>query len=334
MPLPALANGLVLQGGGALGAFELGAARAIYSPNSRFTPDIIAGVSIGAITAVLLARPVTGMTGLQALEAFWRQVRTIDPRLFPATALIANPPFYVPAFPPPPFGSSVYDTRPLLGTLGHLVDTVRLKDPEARPRLLLSAVDIASSSLETFDSAKQTTAKPLTLAHVLASGSLPPNFPATVIGGKSYWDGGVFDNTPLGAVIDALKADQPTIVVINLFPKQVPVPKTIAEVIQTFTNILFVNKTESDWKLMQRFNAVVDFVEGLKAVYPLADLRKIPGWGKVSQYRRVTTPIQVTRCSEALPLEASDFSDAGIEARAAEGESRTITELQTNGLWA
>ena len=79
---PAARSALVLQGGGALGAYELGAARRLYE-DKAFAPDLIAGVSIGAITAVLLARPAQGSTPLQALEAFWRQVTMPGPFLPP-----------------------------------------------------------------------------------------------------------------------------------------------------------------------------------------------------------------------------------------------------------
>ena len=74
-------SALVLQGGGALGAYELGAARALYKEN-HFSPDLIAGVSIGAITAVILARPARGLKPLEALEAFWEKV-SVPVLIFP-----------------------------------------------------------------------------------------------------------------------------------------------------------------------------------------------------------------------------------------------------------
>ncbi len=70
---PKSVTALVLQGGGALGAYELGAARRLYK-DSNFMPDLIAGVLIGAITSVLLARPAVSLTPLETLEAFWEQV--------------------------------------------------------------------------------------------------------------------------------------------------------------------------------------------------------------------------------------------------------------------
>ncbi|HEX5264609.1 MAG TPA: patatin-like phospholipase family protein [Phenylobacterium sp.] len=327
-------RGLVLQGGGALGAFELGAARAVYSEKSRFRPDVIAGVSIGAISATLLARPARRLTPLAALEAFWKAVTSWDPSYWPATAMVAVPAFYRPSFPPAPFNTAVYDTSPLLSTLAELIDQDALKDPAATPRLQMTATEVCAGSLALFDSAdRKSLPQGLSLKHVLASGSLPPNFPATEIDGTAYWDGGVFDNTPLGAVIDALDGEDPQMLVVNLFPKQTPMPTSFAEVMQTFQNLLFVNKTESDLKLLARFNQVVDLVAALKAEFPPDKLQGLPGWDRLQKYRRVKDPIQVTRASEARPLEGADFSAAGIARRAAEGQALTETALKKAGLW-
>jgi predicted acylesterase/phospholipase RssA len=101
MPRPAR-TALVLQGGGALGAYELGAARRLYK-DEPFAPDIIAGVSIGAITAVLLARPAPGLKPLDALEAFWQKITVsglfLPPPLRPYASVLGNPNFFVPRTP-------------------------------------------------------------------------------------------------------------------------------------------------------------------------------------------------------------------------------------------
>jgi NTE family protein len=321
-------HGLVLQGGGALGAYELGAARAIYSEGSSFQPEVIAGVSIGAISAVLLARPAKGHTPLQALEAFWTTVTTSA--FFPYASLVANPPFYLPTIPLTPLSTSLYQTAPLLSTLAGLVDTEALADPTAEPRLIVTATNIETSELKTFDSADP--ALSLTLDHILASGSLPPNFPAVRLPDGWYWDGGVFDNTPLGAVLDALDGDLPSVLVINLFPKIVPRPTSMAQVLQSFTNLLFVNKTESDLKLMRKFNVVVDFMEDLERTFPDDPrIEALSGYEKLKAYRRVAKVMEVTRESAAQPLEGSDFSHAGIERRAAEGRDQTAAKLKDCG---
>lgn len=145
-------HGLVLQGGGALGAFELGVARAIYAGDSTFNPGVIAGVSIGAITAVLLGRPAKGLSPLQALEAFWDRVtvsRLFPNFLQPYVSLFGLRNFY--SFNPWwAFGTNIYSTAPLRATLGELVDQEALADPKARPLLCFTATDIEAGELRPF----------------------------------------------------------------------------------------------------------------------------------------------------------------------------------------
>jgi NTE family protein len=88
--------------------------------------------------------------------------------------------------------------RALRQTLSQLVHLKALADPKASPGLLVSATDVEAGQIEYFYSGDHG----LSLDHIIASGSLPPSFPMTVIGGNFYWHGGLFDNTPLGAVLD------------------------------------------------------------------------------------------------------------------------------------
>jgi NTE family protein len=93
------------------------------------------------------------------------------------------------------------------------------------------------------------------LDHIIASGSLPPSFPMTVIGDKTYWDGGLFDNTPLGAVLDRLDTETGAdlaIYVVNLFPNEAPVPRNMQEVTVRTQNLQFANRTLEDVKLLRR----------------------------------------------------------------------------------
>ncbi|MGH6842212.1 MAG: patatin-like phospholipase family protein, partial [Methylocella sp.] len=241
---------LVLQGGGALGAYELGAARRLYK-DKAFAPDVIAGVSIGAITAVLLARPAAGLKPLEALEAFWQKITVsgmlLPPPFRPYASILGNPNFFVPRldYYALPVWTNFYDTEPLRQTLSQLVDLEALADPEATPGLLVSATDVEAGEIAYFYSRD----KGLSLDHIVASGSLPPSFPMTVIDGKSYWDGGLFDNTPLGAVLDRLDtstgADR-TIYVVNLFPNKAPIPRNMGEVTVQTQNLQFANRTLQD----------------------------------------------------------------------------------------
>lgn len=333
-------HGLVLQGGGALGAFELGAARAIFDPRSSFRPGVIAGVSIGAVTAVLLGRPRSG-DPLATLEQFWRRVTvssTWPAPLQPFASIFGLPNFYV-------FnwlcllGTNFYWPAPLKATLEELVDVEALADPSAGPRLILTATDLEDGKLDTFDSLNGG----LTLDHVLASGSLPPSFPATAIRSPQeasprwYWDGGVFDNTPLGAVIDALntKGGDGAILVANLFPNKMPLPANLMDVSQHVLNLLFANKTSSDVELLKRFNQVVLLLEDLKQLPAAAGVQDLKSYQDLlaRNYALVPVILEVTREQPAGLMEGSDFSAAGIAARADHGFQQTVAELTAKGFW-
>jgi NTE family protein len=330
-------SALVLQGGGALGAYELGAARRLYE-DGAFAPDLIAGVSIGAITAVLLARPAKGLQPLAALEAFWRRVTVSGwflPRpLRPYASILGNPNFFMPRLDVLALANwtSLYDTAPLRRTLEQLVDREALADLAARPRLLVTATDIAAGAIEIFDGARQK----LSLDHILASGSLPPSFAMTTIGDKSYWDGGLFDNTPLGAVLDRMEggpdADR-TIYVVNLFPNQAPIPRSMAEVAERMLNLQFANKTAEDLKLLCRFNEVARLMKALDALPADHPIRSDQAFTDVQRHRYVEVPriVPITRPEQAGGFDGSDFSAETIGKRADEGYAQTAEALRKAG---
>jgi NTE family protein len=329
---------LVLQGGGALGAYELGAARALYE-NSDFAPDIIAGVSIGAITAALLARPARGLTPLQALGAFWEKVG-MSGSLLPASvyaSLFGNPNFFVPRHD---YFSClswtyIYDTSPLRQTLSQLIDLAALADRNAFPGLLVSATDVKEGQIKYFYSREES----LTLDHIVASGSLPPSFPMTEVKSKPsedgiyYWDGGVFDNTPLGAVLDRLDQSvgvDRTVYVVNLFPNKAPIPRSLLEVAQRVQGLQFANKTAEDLKLMCRFDqvaALMDALEALPGGNPLKDDATYKAV-KAQNYIVVPKIVSITRPNHVGTLDGSDFSRETINRRAEEGYKQTKTALR------
>jgi predicted acylesterase/phospholipase RssA len=326
-------HGLVLQGGGALGAFELGVAEAVYSPNSGFEPGVIAGVSIGAITAALLGRPQNGRP-YATLKEFWDRV-TISPLLpsllQPYASLFGLRNFYDMQWLWP-WSTSIYSTAPLRATLADLVDVTSLADKDALPRLIFTATDVEAGELRAFKSEEGG----LTLDHVLASGSLPPSFPATKIGDRTFWDGGVFDNTPLGAVLDAVSGGDRAVMVVNLFPNEMPLPSNLADVSQHFMNLLFVNKTKSDVKLMRRFDAVARLMDELAALPADSPIHAMKSYQAVADehYQQVPKIMPVNRSKPAASMEGSDFSAAGIADRAAHGLDAARAALETNGFWA
>ncbi|ODV15319.1 MAG: hypothetical protein ABT19_09755 [Rhodanobacter sp. SCN 68-63] len=215
---------LVLQGGGALGAYQAGVLEALAE--SGIEPHWIAGISIGALNAAIIAgNPPEERVA--KLRTFWD---TICQPPFPSAPLAAPPldglswplavqnglsgmsalrtlfegqaGFFLPRLPAPPFApwrrgpatASWYDTAPLRATLERLVDFDRLNDARAM-RVSVGAVNVRSGNFAYFDNTRQT----LRAEHFMASGALPPGFPAVEIDGEYYWDGGMVSNTPLSA---------------------------------------------------------------------------------------------------------------------------------------
>ncbi len=329
---------LVLQGGGALGAYELGAARALYR-DTAFQPDLIAGVSIGAVTAVLLARPKPPMEPLAALEAFWKKVTVPAPFLpnlaRPYASFLGNPNFFMPRLDYLNVFNwdYFYETSPLRRTLEELVDLKGLGGKTALPRLLVSATNLREGQIDYFYS--DSCDYELTLDHIMASGSLPPAFPKTTIGKEKYWDGGLFDNTPLGAVLDYL-SDAPdvdrTVYVVNLFPNVAPIPKNLTEVAARMKNLQFANKSLEDVKLLARFNEVAALVQTLESLPGGNPLQDHPAYRAIKDrgYLRVPRIISITLPEKTTQFDDADFSPEAIETRAKEGEDQTLRTLRVS----
>src|SRR3954454_22341462 len=213
---------LVLQGGGALGSYQAGAYQALCHCN--FKPEWIAGISIGAVNAAIIAGNAPEKR-VERLKEFWEMVSSPvswNPiaqgdgarSLFNETsaALIAAfgvPGFFTPRLPPAPFwpqgspqSQSYYDTTPLRATLELLVDFDRINACE--PRLSVGAVGVTSGNLKYFDNVQfRKLGKRIGAEHIMASGALPPGLPSIVIDGEHFWDGGLASNTPLDYVLDA-----------------------------------------------------------------------------------------------------------------------------------
>jgi predicted acylesterase/phospholipase RssA len=210
-----------------------------------------------------------------------------------------------------------------------LVDLNALADPKTAPGLLVSATDVEAGEIAYFYSQD----KGLSLDHIVASGSLPPSFPMTMIDGKSYWDGGLFDNTPLGAVLDRLDgaagADR-TIYVVNLFPNKAPVPCNMQEVTARTQNLQFANKTLEDVKMLRRIDEVAGLMEALENLPEGNPLKDNPAYQAVAKrrYLRVPRIVAITRPDQVSGFGASDFSPETIEQRANEGYKQTEQALQ------
>jgi NTE family protein len=331
-------SALVLQGGGALGAFEFGAAQALHEQG--LAPNVIAGVSIGAVTAALLARPANGEP-LSTLEAFWKQVTVpgslFPPVLRPYASFFGNPHFF--DLRPEFFAWSswfiwptwthFYETTPLRDTLTELVDLEKLRDPNADPVLLVSATNIEKGKIEYFCSRNGG----LSLDHILASSSLPPAFPKTKIGAGAFWDGGLFDNTPLGAVLDVLNTtldEDRAVYVVNLFPNKGPIPTSLPGVYERMKNLQFANKTSEDVKLLCRFDEVARLMKALEGLPDNHSVKEDKAYKIVKQRGYIAVPriVSITLPEPAPEFGDADFSPDALEKRRQQGYAQAIDALK------
>lgn len=246
---------LVLQGGGALGAYQAGAQTALAE--AGLGVDWVAGISIGAINGALICGNPPGRRAAR-LRRFWQIVtsglptgpwlrgaamrRAYTEYAAAAVMLGGVPGFFRPRLPQPgPLGlwpmQSVYDTGPLARTLGELVDFDYLN--AAGPRLSIGAVDIETGNFTYFDS-RSTRIGP---EHVMASGALPPGLPGIEIAGRHYWDGGLVSNTPLQFVLDAAGRDPLLIFQCDLFSARGALPGSLVEVEQRRKDIQYSSRT-------------------------------------------------------------------------------------------
>jgi NTE family protein len=253
---------LVLQGGGALGSYQAGAYQALC--HHDFEPEWVAGISIGAINAAIIAGNSREMR-VKRLKEFWEMVScpvpwspiTGDDRersYFNETsaALIATfgaPGFFTPRIPPAPLwppgspqSQSYYDTGPLRVTLEHLVDFDRIND--LKTRLSVGAVSVTTGNFRYFDNFEfKKLGKKIGPEHIMASGALPPGFPSIVIEGEHYWDGGIASNTPLDYVLDEDVTNDLLIFQVDLFSARGALPNSLLEAAEREKDIRFSSRT-------------------------------------------------------------------------------------------
>lgn len=324
---------IVLQGGGALGAYEFGVLKALYDQRPGFKPAAVAGISIGAITAAVLG----GARGepIAALEALWRDKLTVHPsvpglpgmtipfmprEIEKCLAAFGNPGMYGlnPQLLMAPWATtSIYHTGPLRQTLAELADLDKLN--HGGIRVIVGAMDVETALIRYFDNAKHD----LTFEHVAASGSLPPSFPMTEIDGQWYWDGGLFTNTPLSPAINFLESCEPDnpdihreLIVVDLFPMKAPVPQSMLEVINRMTQLQYTSRIKLDKKLFDKIDKVIKLIKRVDAELPAkSPLRRDKDYKTMLSYRRIDS-FKVIDAELGRDLaNASDFSRSSIEGR-------------------
>lgn len=274
---------LVLQGGGALGAYQAGVYEGLAE--AGIEPDWAAGVSIGAINAALIAGNPRAQR-VERLREFWTTVTA--PALLPATApwwsglmedgggaartalgwveatralVEGQRGFFVPRWPSPalaieaPIGTlGHYDTTPLKATLERLVDFDRINSSHRRGgmRLSVMAVNVTSGNETLFDSHHGPWAGRLGPEHVMASGALPPGFAAVVIEGQPYWDGGLVSNTPLATVLEDEPRRDTLAFQVDLWSAKGPLPRNLLDVEERGKDIRYSSRTRAVTQQLQR----------------------------------------------------------------------------------
>ena len=269
---------LVLQGGGALGGYQCGVYQRLHE--AGIAPNWIAGISIGAINAAILAGNAPE-DRVARLRAFWDCISDpAGPMALPAvgvrTLLAALPEHdgllswardlaalgalthgqrgFFEARPLPPFlfsdgsdaATSFYDTAPLRETLLRFVDFDRINHDRG-VRLTVGATNVVRGNFRYFDSALE----PIRVEHVLASGALPPAFPAVEIDGEPYWDGGIVSNTPLEYILDCRPHEDTLAFQVDLWSARGARPRTMLDVLERIKDIRYSSRTRHGTQMVE-----------------------------------------------------------------------------------
>lgn len=272
--------GLVLQGGGALGSYQAGVYEALSS--SDYPPDWVAGISIGAINAALIAGNPPEHR-VESLRSFWEEITaptswwpsdltgqfaTFQQKLIAQSALMfGQPGFFTPRsvleWGPIEQPTSLYDTSALKCTLERLVDFDRINSRKEM-RLSVGAANVRTGNFAYFDSG-EITIRP---EHVMASGALPPGFPPIEIDGEHYWDGGLVSNTPLQYVLDYSPRRSRLTFQVDVFQSFGQLPKNLEEVSERLNDIRYSSRTRVSTDAFQKKHDVRHSINELHKLLP------------------------------------------------------------------
>lgn len=324
--------GLVLQGGGALGAYEWGTVSRLVEAGMR--PVAITGVSIGAINTAVIAG-ARGGDIIASLDKLWtaitlRTVPFLPPQAQAELSLFGNPNFFRPrtdlwAMSRWP---SFYSVAPMLATLDEIVDFGRLNDTRLH-KVAVTATRVRDGMGVSFAN----TVDRLDARHVIASGSLPPGFPMTEIDGEFYIDGGVFSNTPLDqllAMLDERQLDSLPIFMLDLFPAKDATPKNILQIQNRMKEITYENRIEAE------YGGAAGLAAHGRMVRMLADaVRSNPDQArnptvKAFLRQRAYANVNVIQAPHAPFSGDHDFSHSGVTQRYARGREAADAWLKAS----
>ena len=334
---------LVLQGGGALGSYQAGVYQALHEAGVE--PDWIIGTSIGAINASLIAGNAP-QNRLSRLREFWKKMeqhpawsfRDIIPGFneklsYWSTVTHGIPGFFRPnplahagdSYPLGADNAGYYSTAPLERTLSDLVDFDLLND--CKPRLTVGAAHVRSSQMHYFDSRDAR----LDVRHIMASGALPPAFPAIRIDGDLYWDGGILSNTPTEAVFDDNPRKNSLIFAVHLWNPAGDEPTTMKDVLNRHKDVQYSSRIASHVARQQQAHRLRHVINQLVARLP-EDERKTDAVRELAGYGCSTRMHVVRLLAPQLECETHtkdiDFSPSGIKQRWDAGYAHTRAVLQ------
>ena len=320
----------VLQGGGALGAYQAGVYQALHEEGVE--PNWIAGISIGAINSAIIAGNAPD-DRLDKLHAFWDMAtgqpdhgafdallglwEGDDPRRhanrFTAfrTTLTGAPGFFSLRMPPPyllPSGhsgaTSYYDTSLLKGTLERLVDFDRINHRKAM-RFSVGAVNVRTGNFAYFD----TETDKIIPEHVMASGALPPGFPAVEIEGEFYWDGGIVSNTPLDWILGNYPLLDTLVFQVDLWSARGNIPRDLAQVATRLKEVQYSSRTRSSTERFRELQKARGAVADLLAKLP----PELAGCEEAEFLRELADPcvyniVQLIYQSPVHELDSKDYN--------------------------
>ncbi|OUM03027.1 patatin [Variovorax sp. JS1663] len=334
---------LVLQGGGALGAYQAGVYQALHE--AGIEPDWVIGTSIGAINAALIAGNPP-QHRMERLDSFWNMMQAHAPTLrWPdwmglgnlasnmSTVMRGIPDFFTPNLHAlrganAQLGveaASYYSTAPLRGTLESLVDFEYLC--QCHTRMTVGAVNACSGEMRYFDTRRER----LGVEHVMASGALPPAFPAVRIDGQPYWDGGIYSNTPIEAVLDDKPRRDSLIFAVNVWHQAAPEPESIWQVMARHKDIQFASRADSHITRQKQIHRLRHVIRELHKQIPASrradsKVAALAAWGCWTTMH--VAHLLAPRVEGEDHTKDIDFTPAGICTRRRAGHADTMRMIE------
>jgi NTE family protein len=333
---------LVLQGGGALGSYQAGVYQALHEAGVEL--DWIVGTSIGAINASLIAGNAP-QNRLPRLIEFWNGVQRThgwdlrgvlpgfaDKLSYWTTLARGIPGFFTPnplahagdSYPLGADRAGYYSTAPLEATLAELIDFDLIN--KGNPRLTIGAAHVRTSQMTYFDSRRCK----LDVKHIMASGALPPAFPAVRVDGELYWDGGILSNTPTEVELDDDPRRDSLIFTVHLWNPVGAEPGTMAEVLNRHKDVQYSSRIASQITRHQQAHRLRHVINELAARLPDAErdrpeVRELMGYG--CQTRMHVVQLLAPQLDREDHTKDVDFSPSGIQRRWNAGYAHTKAVL-------